>query len=149
MKNKVMYLLPLMLALTTGCIRNASNPNYDPSNYPYPLGIFTGKFTRIHKSYYPLKYDTATAALKLVLSTSTGFAITGDTSTVHAGSYGSFSENASYMGFNDATYYPAAWPAKTHLSGVYMYTYDGLDLNFSNSVADTLWNNYTFVKISN
>jgi hypothetical protein len=148
MKNKVMYLLPLLLALATSCIRNTGNSPTGP-NYSYPLGTFTGTFTRIHKNPVTFKYDTATAALKLVLSTSIGYKVTGDTSTVHAGSYGSFSENSTNIGFNDVTYPAEGNPKKTHLSGAYSYTYDGYHLQLSTFLADTIWYNYTFTKVAN
>jgi hypothetical protein len=106
MKSKFIYLLPLLLLCATGCVKTTP-PNTDN----YPLGIFSGKFTVIHKSKATSKLDTMSAKLKLELSTSTGFTITGDT-TIHAGSYGSFSENAVNMIFNDATYPTSGFPKK-------------------------------------
>jgi hypothetical protein len=142
MKSKFIYLLPLLLLCAAGCVKN-TDPSTDP-NYAYPLGTFTGKFTIIHKSWAS-KYDTTSATLKLVLSTSTGFAVSGDT-TVHAASYGSFSENAVSMIFNDVTYPTAGFPKKTHLAGLYAYSYNGTILQITGNVADSLYYKYVLVK---
>jgi hypothetical protein len=146
MKIKFIYLLPLLLILAAGCLKTGTDPDYNPGNYAYPLGTFTGKFTRIHKTEATLKYDTTTAMLKLVLSTSTGFAVTGDTTMVHAGSYGSFSENANSIIFNDVTYPTMGTPKKAHLAGIYAYAYDGLNLQINGTNADSLIFKYTLVK---
>ena len=144
MKNKLVYLFPLslLLILVTGCVKNGLNPGNDISNYPYPLGTFQGKFTRIHKNETTLKYDTASAVIQLVLSTSTGYAVTGDTSKIHAGSYGSFSENQYNIAFNDATYPTMGFPVKTHLAGVYNYTLIGLNFRITGMDGDSL--SYTY-----
>lgn len=144
MKNKLVYLFPLslLLILVAGCVKNGLNAGPDTNNYPYPLGTFQGKFTRIHKNETTLKYDTATANIQLVLSTSTGYAVTGDTVIVHAGSYGSFSENQYNIAFNDATYPTMGFPVKTHLAGVYLYTLNGLNFKITGTDGDSL--SYTY-----
>jgi len=144
MKNKLVYLFPLslLLILVAGCVKLGPNPNNDISNYPYPLGTFQGRFTRIHKNEITSKYDTASANIQLVLSTSTGYAVTGDTSTVHAGSYGSFSENQYNIAFNDATYPATGFPVKTHLAGVYLYSLIGLNFKITGTDGDSL--SYTY-----
>jgi hypothetical protein len=147
MKSKFIYLLPLLLLLAVACSKNYYNPDTDPNKKGYPLGNFTGNFVSIHKKYKPTRYDTTTAALKLTLSTNTGFNVTGDTATVHAGSYGSFSEDFVNMAFYDITY-PIIYKAKkTHLSGFYTYIYDGVNLKMTSGMqSDTLTNFYYFTK---
>jgi hypothetical protein len=149
MKSKVIYLLTLLLIVTTGCVKSYKDPAFDPNNLGYPLGTFTGEFARIHKSRMTYKYDTTKATLKLVLSTNTGFAVSGDTTTAHAGSYGSFSEDFVNMSFDDVTYPVKYSPKKTHLSGFYTYTYDGILLKISSGgTTDTLRCVYTLKKIN-
>ncbi len=147
MKNKFIYLLFLPLTLIVGCSKNYYNPDTDPNNKGYPLGTFKGSFVTIHKRYKPTKYDTTTTALNLTLSTNTGYAVSGDTTTLHAGSYGSFSEDFVNMAFYDITYPLLYKPKKAHLSGFYTYTYDGMNLKMVNGIqTDTLTTYYTFKK---
>jgi hypothetical protein len=149
MKSKVIYLLTLLPVVTTGCVKSNKDPAFDPNNLGYPLGTFTGEFARIHKNRMTYKYDTTKATLKLVLSTNTGFAVSGDTTTAHAGSYGSFSEDFVNMSFDDVTYPVKYSPKKTHLSGFYTYTYDGILLKISSGgTTDTLRCVYTLKKIN-
>ncbi len=151
MKNKLVYLFPLsiLLILAFGCVKKASDPGTDTSTYPYPLGTYSGKFTRIHRNEATSKYDTASCNIQLVLSTVTGFAVTGDTAIVHAGSYGQFSENATNIAFNDVTYPLTGFPTKTHLAGVYMYFTAGLNFQISGTDGDSLSYNYNLTKLSN
>jgi hypothetical protein len=142
-KNNLIYLLPLLL-LAAGCHKPSNNPD---STSLYPLGTFTGQFMRIHKKP-AMGYDTTKANLQLVLSTVTGYAITGDTS-VHAPSYGSFSETATYMLFNDVTYTAMGKQKKTHLAGEYIYAFDGLKLKISAPNGDSLVYKYELTKIKN
>lgn len=139
MKRKAIYLLLLLLVVIAGCIKSYKDPAFDSNNLGYPLGTFTGEFSRIHKNRTTYKYDTTRAMLKLVLSTNTGFAVTGDTTTAHAGSYGSFSEDFVNMSFDDITYPYKYSPKKTHLSGFYTYSYDGTNLKISSGLpTDTI-----------
>jgi hypothetical protein len=148
MKSKFIYWLLLLPVFITGCAKTYNDPETDPNKWSYPLGTFNGKFMRIHKNQATLKYDTTTAMLKLVLSTNTGFAISGDTAMVHAGSYGSFSEDFVNMNFSDITSPINYTPKKTHLSGYYTYTYDGSYLVIVNGVkSDTLSCVYHFTKM--
>jgi hypothetical protein len=147
MKSKFIYLLFLPLILAISCSKNYYNPDTDPNNKGYPLGTFTGNFVSIHKRYRPTRYDTTTAALNLTLSTNTGFNVTGDTATLHAGSYGSFSEDFVNMAFYDITYPIIYKPKKAHLSGFYTYIYDGVNLKIASGVqSDTLTIFYYFKK---
>ena len=143
MKFNLACLLFGLLLLNAGCHKQVVNPDYSPY---YPLGTFSGKFTYIHKKHN--KYtDTLKASLQLVLSTVTGFAITGDT-TIHAASYGSFSENATSMIFSDVTYPVNNTPYdKVHLSGGYTYTFDSVNLKISYTQGDSLSYIYDLVKI--
>ncbi len=99
MKNKLIYLIPYLLALATGCIKNTQST----STANLPSGTITGQFIRLHKNTQTSKVDTLRANLQLVMSTATGFAVTGDTATVHAGSYGGYQINAVNILFSDAT----------------------------------------------
>jgi hypothetical protein len=148
MKSKVIYLLALVPFFIIGCVKSYHDPAFDPNNLGYPLGTFTGEFARIHKNHMTYKYDTTRAALKLVLSTNTGYAVTGDTTIAHAGSHGSFSEDFVNMSFDDVTYPYKYAPKKTHLSGFYTYTYDGTNLKISSGLlTDTLRCIYTLKKM--
>ena len=82
----------------------------------------------------------------------TGFAVTGDTTTLHAGSHGGFIVNNSFtsIDFIDLTYPKTGMPTKTHLNGVYNYAYDGTNLLMTAYGAlDTLSLIYTLKKTSN
>jgi hypothetical protein len=149
MKIKLIYLiLPLLMLLAIGCVKT-HDPAYDPNNLGYPLGTFTGQFTRIHKNHTTYKSDTTTAVLKLVLSTNTGYAVTGDTITVHAGSHGGFSEDYTNMSFDDVTYPVKYVPKKTHLAGYYTYTYDGTLLKISSGAPiDSVRYSYSLTKVN-
>ncbi|MCC8423841.1 hypothetical protein [Mucilaginibacter sp. UR6-11] len=148
MKNKLIYLSLLSLVFISGCIKSYHDPDSDPVNNNYPLGIFTGKFMRIHKNTLTSKYDTVTANLKLVLSTNTGYSVSGDTTVYHAGSYGSFSEDFVNMEFNDVTSPVNYTTKKTHLSGYYTYKYNGSYLEIVNGVkSDTLMCSYHLTKM--
>jgi len=142
---KSFYLLPLVafILLTSAC----SKSNDNQPTVVLPTGTFTGQFLKIHLNPTTSKYDTSKAALQLTLSQSTGFAITGDTTTLHAGSYGSYAANAYYMQFVDKTYNAAAKPnGKYHLDGVYNYAYNGSQLVIYANFADTLSLQYQFTK---
>ena len=117
-----------------------------------PSGTFTGKFTYLHIHSNTGIIDTFTANLALSLDPTTGYKITGDTTTVHAGSYGSyvFSSDYSQIGFLDKTYVATAVQLKFHLNGAYQYTYDGSTLNMTQSSAlDTAVYSYSFKKSTN
>ncbi|MDB5118160.1 MAG: hypothetical protein JWQ79_3652 [Mucilaginibacter sp.] len=153
MKSKLTYLLPLsiLVIMAVGCIKKGTDPSTDLSNYPYPLGTFNGRFLRIRFNPVTSKKDTTSVALQLILSTSIGYTVTGDTSTIHAGSYGSFSENNVNIAFNDFTYPANGRPTKTHLSGVYNYTLTGTAFQITGSDADStnISYVYNFTKVSN
>jgi len=82
----------------------------------------------------------------------TGFKVTGDTSTVHAGSYGDYGVNSIYntVTFIDKTYPKTGIPTKAHLDGTYQYYYDGTVLQLlGNSALDTVSFQYNLTKTGN
>lgn len=141
---KLFYLLPFaaFILFATSC----SKINDNQPTVVLPTGNFTGQFLKIHLNSTTSRYDTSKAALQLSLSQSTGFAITGDTATLHAGSHGSYAANAYYIQFIDQTYNAAKPSSKYHLQGVYNYLYNGTQLVMYVSFADTLSLQYTFTK---
>jgi hypothetical protein len=148
MKLKLLYILPL-IAVLSSCL---SNKNSNPTPVSLPSGTFTGTFTQLH---YHLKattttVDTLRANIQLDMQLATGYKVTGDTSTVHAGSYGSYvigSTNS--IQFVDKTYPATGTPTKTHLAGVYQYYYDGSVFQLLGSnTADSLVYQYNLKKIN-
>src|SRR5271154_3272425 len=116
MKSKLLYLLLSVTVLASSCVGNkASSPT--PTNYP--SGTFTGQFRLIRTNLNTGVHDTSLANIQLTMNLTTGFAVTGDTSTVHAGSHGGYAINATYIDFVDATYPKTGTPTKTHLNGDY------------------------------
>ena len=142
MKYKLLCSVILLVAIVTGCIK--STPSGPAPVFPY--GTFSGQFKRYHKSPTTNKIDSAIANLTLRLNSYT-FAVTGDTTTLHAGSHGTFGGNASYIIFNDSTYSPKS--VKQHLNGQYVYNYDGTTLIIAASSGDTLSVDYVLKKTSN
>ena len=142
MKQKLHYFLPLLLAAGMGCVK---------SNYVTPLsppsGTFTGTFSYQHRSNDKSPIDSLKANVTLALQGSnSSYIVTGDTSTVHAGSFGTYSLNSSYIQFVDKTYPATGNPAKKHLNGVYLYAYDGTTLNLLTTFADTVVMQYQLTK---
>ena len=125
-----------------------SNKNNTPT--PTPEGNFSGTFKVVHTSRLTGKRDTLSANLLLAMSLAKGYQVTGDTSTVHAGSYGDFSTNVSsaggYIQFADLTYSTAHPGTKYHLNGIYKYQYDGTNFQVLYNNADTLSFQYNFKK---
>jgi hypothetical protein len=140
MKNKLNYLLPLLVIvlLTSACLKKTA-----PVPVVLPVGTFSGPFTVIHLNPRTNKQDTSTANLVLNMSAATGFAVTGDTTKLHAGSHGGYQVDGTYVQFSDQTL-PASppvgvpsVPAKYHLNGLYLYNYDGTNFQFY-ATSDTL-----------
>jgi len=146
MKLKAIYLLLPVALLASACLKEPNTPTETPN---YPLGAFAGKFTRIHLNKATSKTDTAYATIQLAMSSSTGFAVTGDTATVHAGSKGGFGGTVSEIGFNDITWGSPVSKNKTHLHGTYSYTFNGTILQINGMSGDTLSYRYDLTKISN
>lgn len=122
MKSKLLSLLLSVTILASGCFGNKTS---SPTPTTYPSGTFAGQFSLIHTNTKTGVHDTSKANIILTMNTSTGFAVTGDTSTVQAGSHGPYAINATYVDFQDATYPKTGTPIKTHLNGDYEYYYDG------------------------
>jgi len=149
MKNKFCYLPLLLLAITSGCV-NQKNPT--PAPEQAPQGTFNGKFTRYVRHLSGKVDSSATANLQLSMQPATGFKVTGDTATVHAGSYGGYSTNtqSAQILFNDVTNPPTINPPKTHLNGIYNYRYDGTTFQMAVfGPADTITYYYKFTKTGN
>jgi hypothetical protein len=147
MKNSLLYVLSLLLVFASGCVSN----NVVPSTGTIE-GAYAGQFLRIHTHPATGAMDTVKANIDLSMETATGFKVTGDTSTVHAGSYGSYLviPTASEVEFFDKTFPLTGFPLKTHLSGTYGYTFDGITLQITGFGAqDTLEYYYKLTRTGN
>ncbi len=139
MKHKLLYILPFVIALGS-CVKKST-----PTPVLTPTGTFTGTFTRLHQNPKTSKIDTLKANLQLALTSNNNFVITGDTSTVHAGSYGTYGFSSIYSNliqFIDKTAPTTGISVKSHLNGVYQYYYDGsvFQLSASNDTLAYLYN---------
>jgi hypothetical protein len=146
MKHTILYLFLSLLIITTGCIKNVDN-TVPP---PIPSGTFTGQFKLYQRHTDKVPYDSLITNITVTFKTPAyTYAVTGDTTTLHAGSYGTYGVSVPYMIFNDKTYNPTAPYTKSHLSGAYLYNYDGTTLILQASSADTLILGYVLKKTSN
>ena len=146
MKRKLPCLLLLAVVVASGCTINKSAPTPN-----LPTGVFSGVFTRKHINSKGV-VDSAKANVQLQLETTTGFTVTGDTTTLHAGSHGTYglTSQSGFLQFNDVTYPLTGSPAKTHLSGIYEYVYTGTGLQLLGYGAlDTLSFYYNFTRTGN
>jgi hypothetical protein len=149
MKHKLFYILPLALALASGCV---SNKNNNPAPVTPPTGTFSGEFKLTHLNRKTGAIDSAKTTIQLQMEVATGYKVTGDTTTLHAGSYGSFfvSSDGTAIQFVDQTYPPAGDPTKIHLSGIYQYEYNGSNLQvLGYGPQDTLSFYYNLYKTGN
>ena len=145
MKHRLLYLLLSLMALNLGCKKLTYVP--PPAQ---PVGTFSGKFAYLHRNIDNLPYDTLQANVTLKLTSTDGtFKVTGDTSTVHAGSFGTYAISSSTFVFTDKTMPPVGTPVKKHLSGVYNYSYDGYSLKILAYSSDTLRYEYDLSKTTN
>lgn len=142
MKRLLIFLMPFVIMLGAGCLKHSDETN----NFAIPEGNFAGTFMRIHYSVTTSKYDTLQANLNLSMDINTGYKVTGDTSTVHAGSFGNFSLDPYYIQFADNTLSSNSTSTKSHLAGTYQYLYDGQNFQMKVVVADTLGYFYNFQK---
>jgi hypothetical protein len=146
MKLKLLSLFSLVTFLVTGCLK--TQPAATP--VPAPSGTFTGEFKLLHRHSDKVPFDSTKATITVnLLTPAFSYAVTGDTSTLHAGSFGTFGISGPYLLFNDKTYSAAAPISKTHLSGYYLYNYDGTNLIMYASHSDTLILGYNLKKTSN
>lgn len=143
MRRSFTYLFPFCFValLFTSCLKGESAADVAAS---FPVGTFTGQFRAIHKSTTGI--DTQKANITLTLSTQTGFKITGDTATLHAGSHGGYLFNTTYGFFSDSTYSATSTSTKVHLNGTYLYSYNGTVFQMLQVSGDTLSYQYDLTK---
>ncbi|HTD99930.1 MAG TPA: hypothetical protein VK668_11635 [Mucilaginibacter sp.] len=146
MKHKLLYLLLLLAALGTGCLKkNTVTPQ------PEPSGSYAGQFRIVRRNLGPSSttYDTLRKAnITVTLNGATKlYTVTGDTATAHAGSHGTFAIGAPLINFVDATYSPTAPITKTHLNGTYAYYFDGTIFQMA-AGPDTLSLQYDLKKVN-
>lgn len=142
MKHKILYALPVVILLLAGC---AGKPKVQPALIP--SGTFTGQFRLLQRSSDTKPFDTTAANITVTLQTpSYTYTVTGDTSTVHAGSYGTWGTSGAYIIFNDKTFPKSGVVSKTHLSGAYLFQYDGTTLQMKANALDTLSLQYDLKK---
>lgn len=146
MKRKYLFPLSLVLLLAAGCLKSSQDIIVD--NAQYPLGTFSGKFSIVHRNLITQKADTTTTNNFILSLATTGFAVSGDT-TLHAASHGGFLVNNTNLIFTDFTYPQSGVPKKPHLSGTYIYTFDGTNLKMGASSNDTIGYVYTLIKTGN
>jgi hypothetical protein len=150
MKFKLLYLLTAVALAIYGCGGSKTN-----DAQPIPDGTYSGEFRRLHiHSENRSIIDTVKTNLTVYFSpvSSGTFTVTGDTSTVHAGSKGSFIADGPNhtLFFIDNTYPKVGTPAKTHLSGSYGYQLDGSGLKIAAyGPQDTLALQYDLKKTGN
>ena len=144
MKLKLLYALPFLMLLA-GCF---SSSDKSAAPVPFPSGNFTGQFRAIHQNSKTGYHDTLKATLQLSLSTTTGYKVTGDTATVHAGSFGQYAMNHTLVQFVDSTLPTTGTPKKVHLSGYYQYYYDGTVFQMLAAPSDTLVYQYDLKKVN-
>ncbi|MES2109402.1 MAG: hypothetical protein V4577_11670 [Bacteroidota bacterium] len=151
MKLNLLYLSALVALAIYGC--GGGKKNLDAQ--PIPDGTYSGEFRLLHiHSDNRNIIDTQKTNLTVYFApVSTGtFTVTGDTTTLHAGSKGSFiADGANHtLFFIDNTYPKVGTPAKTHLSGSYAYQYDGSALKIAAfGPQDTLALQYDLKKTGN
>jgi hypothetical protein len=148
MKRYFIYLLPLLMAcVAAGC---STDKVAKTTPIPTPTGTFGGFFQLVHTKVSTGANDSVRTNLTLVLDAQGNFTVTGDTSTLHAGSTGKFSLGVGDdLFFTDKTYPTAGVPAKVHLNGDYRYQYNGSVLGLDKNVGDSLSYQYYFTKASN
>jgi len=144
MRLKQLYLLPIIVVLSIGCAKQKPAPQ--PS---FLQGTYTGPFMLIHMHKNSTKPDTSKATVLLSMQANSSYQVSGDTSTLHAGSHGTFVINSgTIIQFFDQTYPFTGTPAKIHLSGTYQFTYDNVVLRLNgNDPADTVLYQYVLQKI--
>jgi len=135
---------------SAGC---AGKKNDVVPNTPVPIsGTYSGQFKLYHVDGANTITRIDSTNLILTMETATGFKVTGDTTKLHAGSYGSYEVNSttSQIFFADKTFPLTGTPAKIHLSGPYNYEYNGTTLAMlAYGPQDTLQYYYQFTRTGN
>ena len=132
--------------MAAGCSKNAVT-TVDNSSSAVPNGNFLGPFTLIHKNSSTGKSDTSSALITVAFNISTAsYSVAGDTSKIQAPSYGTYTADGTIITFADATVTKrtSANAPKKHLTGGFLYTYDGTKLHIYGS-SDTLSFNYNLM----
>jgi hypothetical protein len=150
MKKNILYLFLITGVCLSGCF---GKKNDVMPNTPVPLsGTYSGKFKLYHVNTSNTITHIDSTNLNLSMEAATGFKVTGDTTTLHAGSYGSYEVNSTtfQIFFSDKTFPLTGTPAKIHLSGAYAYEYDGTTLALlAYGPQDTLQYYYQFTRTGN
>lgn len=143
MKNNLLYVTVILAVLITGCSTSGVKPT------PALSGSFSGQFRILHRHTDAVPFDTLKANITLNLNPAAStFAVTGDTSTVIAGSNGTYelATNGNYILFIDNTLPKTGISSKVHLNGEYIYSYDGTNLQMLAYSLDTLSVQYDLKK---
>jgi len=149
MKFRLIYFLLVVASVGIGCTKLTQTTPPPPV---VPSGTFSGTFRYLHRHTNQVPFDTLKANITIKLLTNVNpftYTVTGDTATVHAGSFGSFSLTSPYMVFTDNTFPTSGTPTKQHLNGAYLYYYDGTVFQMLAYNADTLGVQYDLKKTSN
>lgn len=149
--KRLRYFIPVLIgaAVTSGCLKGNDYPVS-----PTPDGTFTGEFRLISKKANKTTIDTAKTIIRLTLTQANAtFAISGDTTVVHAASKGKYGINGSLIGFDDNTLSAANAAntapiinGKAHLNGIYQFAYNGSALQMRTIVGDTIAYEYDLKK---
>lgn len=151
--KRLKYLIPVLLAaaLTAGCLKNEEVPPV-----VVPTGNFSGEFRFISRNAAEKTIDTVKANIKVSLNQAdASFAVSGDTSTIHAGSKGQYGINGNAIGFADKTLSALNSDktapiigGKAHTNGVYLFVYNGNVLQMKTIVGDTVAFEYDLKKVN-
>ena len=134
--KRLIYVLPLLLALASGCLKDDGNYSYNlPA--PAPSGTFSGEFRRV-SSNADHSIVTIKTNIKVIIGPAANYSVQGDTTIIHAGSKGSYTINGDRIKFEDSTLSKTGTPTKTHLDGEYLFVYNGSIFQMKKNVGDTL-----------
>jgi hypothetical protein len=145
MKRNFIYLLPLLMIFFAGCLSKPAAVVIPPVTVP--VGSFTGVFKYYHITTKTGVTDSLTADITVTFDAQGNFTVGGDTTTVHAGSFGKcILGSADDLIFTDKTLPATGTPAKKHLDGDYLDSYNGTTLQMLKGVGDSLSYRYVFNK---
>lgn len=152
MKFKFTYLLLALIAVAfiSGCLGGGAKNNPTPV---IPDGSYTGEFRILHvHAANNIDTNKTNIVVNIAPVSSSTYTVTGDTSTLHAGSKGTYTFYPGYstVVFVDKTYSSTAPVTKSHLTGSYTYYFDGTKFQMTaHSALDTLVLQYDLVKSGN